>query len=308
MAEFRVIPIEQIAEPAAPVRASMDDAALTELAADIRLHGVLQPLVVVPAPEITPEHGNGGAPGDTGRTLASSPAYEIVAGHRRYLAAKLAGLDKLPCMVHERNTEFMAAAKIAENVLREGVTAAEEGWFFLELVEVHKWTEETLCTKLGRSPDYIAERIRLVRNDAEVAGACAERKIEYSVARALLRVNRHTAALILKCRPEEVSEAEESKIVEHRHYLLRLAIEGGANARQVNSWVEQWKQTYVPAGTPSAPGASDEAGAPQMASPYTCLICGMDHDPHNMTQVFVHKWELMLFKRACQEAKKAAGV
>jgi ParB-like chromosome segregation protein Spo0J len=304
--EFRQIKIELIIEPAAPMRASMDETALAELAADIRLRGVLQPLVVVPAASSLPSEGEGGAPGDVGAQGGLTPCFEIVAGHRRYLAARMAGLAQLPCMVHERSDEFIAAAKIAENIMREGVTAAEEGWFFLELVEQHGWSEDMLCSKLGKSPDYIAERIRLVRNDAEIAGACAERKIEYSVARELLRVNVNTAALVIKCRPEEVDEANARKIVEHRHFLLRLAIEGGANARQVRSWVEQWKQTYVPAGTPSGDGTAPAPGGAPAANPLTCIVCQCSHDPHNLVSVFVHFWELELFKRACREATEAA--
>ena len=167
-----MIPLAQIAEPPAPMRASMDEQKLNDLAGDIRLRGILLNLLVVPA-------GDG---------------YEIIDGHRRFLAARMVGLAEAPCMVHERNEALNAGAMLVANILREDVTAAEEGWYFLELVERHHWTEEALCQTLGRSADYIAERIALVRKDPEVAGANAERKIEYSVARELLRVNRHTAA------------------------------------------------------------------------------------------------------------------
>ena len=279
-----MIPLAQIAEPPAPMRASMDEQKLNDLAGDIRLRGILLNLLVVPA-------GDG---------------YEIIDGHRRFLAARMVGLAEVPCMVHERNEALNAGAMLVANILREDVTAAEEGWYFLELVERHHWTEEALCQTLGRSADYIAERIALVRKDPEVAGANAERKIEYSVARELLRVNRHTAALILKCAPAEVSEEQERVIVEHRHYLLRLAIEGGAHARQVRSWVEQWKQTFVPAGAPGGDGTAPASMGSPAESPFTCVVCRMSHDPHNMKPVYVHFWELDLFIRACRESAEAA--
>lgn len=307
MAEFRMIPLAEIAEPPAPLRASMDEKALAELAGDIRLRGILQPLVVVPIPEPAAPSGGNGAPGDGAGMNATPALYEIVAGHRRYLAARMACVELAPCMIHERNAEFIAAAKLAENIMREDVTAAEEGWWFLELVEQHGWTEETLCLKLGKSADYIAERINLVRNDGEVAGAVAERKVVYSVARELMRVNNHTCALILKVPVGEVSDEQHRKNIEHRHYLLRLAIECGANARSVRSWVEQWKQTFVPAGTPTAASTGPDGVVIPPPSPYTCVVCGASHDPYNLLPVYVHKWELMLFTKACNEAKAAAG-
>jgi ParB/RepB/Spo0J family partition protein len=302
-----MIPLAQIAEPPAPLRAAMDEKALAELAGDIRLRGILQPLVVVPIPQPESLAGRDGAPGDDRANGGQSPRFEIVAGHRRYLAARMACIESAPCMIHERNAEFIAAAKLAENIMREDVTAAEEGWFFLELVEQHGWTEEALCQKLGKSSDYIAERINLVRNDGEVAGAVAERKVVYSVARELLRVNDHTCALILKVPVTEVSAEQTRKNIEHRHYLLRLAIEAGANARSVRSWVEQWKQNFVPAGTPGPASTGPDGVVIPPASPYTCVVCGASHDPYNMLPVYVHKWELMLFKKACGEAKEAAG-
>src|SRR5262249_35329339 len=169
MPETRQIPLDQIVEPSAPVRASMDEAKLYELRDSIRAIGLLQPIIVVSV-------GDGGAKEASASTTdprsSSQPAvtrYDIVPVHRRYLAARLVPLAEIECKVYEDSWSAKEAAMLAENAFREDVTAAEEGWKYCELVEKYTLTEAQLCALVQQSPEYIYARMDMVRKDETVA-------------------------------------------------------------------------------------------------------------------------------------------
>src|SRR5579864_3653180 len=217
--ETRLIPIDQIIEPPEPVRVTIDEGKLYELRDSIRSLGQLQAIIVVPTATAS------GAPeADTRipRTDADSgavPRYEIVAGHRRYLAARLVPLAELRCDVYEDGWKAKEAAMLAENAFREDITAAEEGWKYCALVERYTLTEAQLCAMVQQSPEYIYARMDMVRKDADVSRLVAERKINFTVAQQLLRC-------------EDAA---------HRKYLATLAAESGATANVVRGWIAQWR-------------------------------------------------------------------
>src|SRR5258708_7192887 len=133
---------------------SMDEEKLHELEESIKRLGVLQDLAVVP----------------------SNGKYEIVFGHRRFIAARLAGLVKVPCKIYENADDAKYEMMLAENGFREEVTAAEEGAFFLDLAEQHGWSEPQICQHVHRSADYVNERAKLVRKFPEVFKRVAARE------------------------------------------------------------------------------------------------------------------------------------
>src|SRR5713101_1800778 len=148
MTETREINLDLLLEPPLTLRMTMDDEKLHDLAESIKLYGVLQNLVVVPASDLPAEFA--GALLVTESTVSPLDAvrYEIVAGHRRYLAARLAGLVTVPCKIYEKLEDGKYAVMLAENGFREEVTAAEEGVFFLELAEKQGRSEPQLCNHL----------------------------------------------------------------------------------------------------------------------------------------------------------------
>jgi ParB-like chromosome segregation protein Spo0J len=304
MPQYRQIRLSLLTEPPAPVRAQMDESKLNELAADLRLRGVLQPLLVraVPPPDspqfippetFTPETWE-----------AVGGRYEVVVGHRRQLAARLAYLETVPCMVHSPTERCGLGETIAENFLREDVTAAEEGWALAEYIEAHKPSEAELCALVGQSVSWINERLDLVRNDAEIAEAVAKRQITFAVAKELLRVNPYTAALVTRSNALEMPDSECGKIDLHRRYLLRLAVDSGCTARVARSYVEQWKQSFVP--MPAAPPPEDpmRPGSEPTTKLPCCITCGDARDQDNLRQFHVHWYHFDLVK----ELLKAGGV
>ncbi len=246
MPKYEMVPLDLVDVPELPSRALLDQPALDELAEDIKLKGVKVPV----------------------HLIVESGRYRVVAGHRRTLASRLAYRTDIPALVYEPGEEDGDDLMLTENMFREEVTAAEQGWWILQLVEKKGCTMEQLCRLFKRSEDWVNERVRLVQTDAVVARAVADRQISMSIAKELLRVT------------EEKS----------RHYFLQQTITHGANTKTVNFWVDNWKRdqerqmSLAVAGhdgsTPPAPAAPDN-------TPH-CILCGMRDAPQNLVQVLVH--------------------
>lgn len=248
MTERRDINLDLLLEPPVTLRAGMDDEKLHELAEDIKAHGVLQNLVVVTA--------NG--------------KYEIVAGHRRYLASRLAGLVKVPCLIFEDLGEAKYAVMLAENGFREDVTAAEEGMFFLDLAEKHGWSEPQICHHVKRSADYVNDRVKLVRDFPEVMQRVAAREMNWSQAKAIMRCKNKTWI----------------------PYLIEQACLHGATARTLQQYVEQFRANELAAQGLPAPHTPEHSVVIPEAERVRCLWCQRDDDQVNLTNVSVHTYHL----------------
>lgn len=279
-----MIPLADLLEPPAPVRAGMDEVKLEELADSIRKMGVLQQIIVVPAEGRAAPEG-GAQPGTHPTGCASGAArFEIVAGHRRFLAARMACLTEIPAAIYQDGELAKQAAMLHENTYREDLSAAEEGWYYAELIEKLNPTEEELSRLVRQSPSYIYARLDMVRKDAEVSKAVASRDLSFAAARELL-----------KCADET-----------HRHYLLTMAVESGASARLVQSWVAQHKATMQPP-LPPAAASSAPPGVPAPAENiYRCFLCGGDQDPQNLRSVYLHAHELAMIKKLADLESKEA--
>lgn len=130
---------------------------LAELADSIRSHGVLEPLVV-----------------------AKTPAgYQIIAGERRWRAAKIVGLPKVPVIIRETSPQGMLEMAIVENVQRIDLNPLERAQAYKRLMEEFELTNAEISTRVGKSPSYISNTIRLLTlpdalKDALMSGATSE--------------------------------------------------------------------------------------------------------------------------------------
>lgn len=285
MPETHNIPIDLILEPPEPVRVSMDEQALYDLRDSIRAVGLLQPIIVVPVTPALPEGEVTVHFGTPPADIAPKVMYEIVAGHRRFLACRLVPLKEIECKVYELAWEAKEAAMLAENAFREGVTAAEEGWKYCSLVERFQLTEAQLCAMARQSPDYIYTRMDMVKTDEVVARLNATRKINFTVAKELL-----------KC-----------KDVAHRHYLATMAAESGATGAVVKSWVAQYVAQQQ--GTVEMPPAVavPDAGTPPVENHMRCWCCGGEKDPQNLRMIYLHWYEMEGLMRVLVEAGLRPG-
>lgn len=140
--EFKSIPVGALRESALNTRRTFKDAGLTELADSIREKGVISPLIARPI-------GEDGA------------AFEIAAGHRRFRAAQLAGVDLLPVIIRNYSDDEFLEVLTVENLQREDVHPMEEAEGYLELLRRPGYDVAAIAAKIGKDHSYVTRRIRL---------------------------------------------------------------------------------------------------------------------------------------------------
>lgn len=137
------IPLDLIRPNSAQPRRNFRDPELQELAASIREHGVIQPVI------LRPEPGGQGA-------------YQIVAGERRWRAAQMAGLHAIPAIVREVDDKKILELAIIENVQRVDLDPIEEARGYSQLIESFGYTQEQLAKTIGKSRSHLANTMRLL--------------------------------------------------------------------------------------------------------------------------------------------------
>ena len=160
------ISIAQIQPNPRQPRHLVDAAEVAELAASIRDHGVLQPIVVTRAED--------------------TEGYVLIAGERRWLAAKLAGLDRIPAVVKDVTPQGMLELALVENIQRADLNPLEEAAAFQQLMAEFGLTQEQVARRVGRSRPTIANSVRLLGLPDVVQHALARGEISEGHARALL--------------------------------------------------------------------------------------------------------------------------
>ena len=159
------VDISQVESYSAQPRKYFDEAALAELAESIRLHGIIQPLTV--------------------RKLASG-YYQIIAGERRWRAARRAGLREVPVVVVEADDRKAAELAMIENLQREDLNPMEEAAGFQVLIDTYHMTQEEAAAQVGKSRSAVANALRLLSLSAPVAKLVEEGKLSAGHARALV--------------------------------------------------------------------------------------------------------------------------
>src|SRR5262245_51593500 len=170
------LPIDRIEPNPLQPRKNFDMAALDELARSIKASGLIQPVVVRRA-------------GDS---------YQLIAGERRWRAARQAGLERVPAIVREATDAESLELALVENLLREDLNPMEEAEAYRSLLAQFSWTQEQLAQRIGRDRTSIANALRLLRLPDEVQGDLRSGRLTMGHARALLALE--TTAEQLKLR------------------------------------------------------------------------------------------------------------
>ncbi|MCD8052742.1 MAG: ParB/RepB/Spo0J family partition protein [Lachnospiraceae bacterium] len=147
-------------------RKNFDEEALDDLADSIRQYGILQPLLVKPVGQ----------------------HYEIIAGERRWRAAKLAGLKEIPVIVRDESKEKIMEISLIENIQREDLNAIEEAQAYQRLLTEFGYRQEDLAAKISRSRTAITNRLRLLKLTEKVQSMVQENMITEGHARALIPI------------------------------------------------------------------------------------------------------------------------
>lgn len=144
-------------------RKRFDERKLEELAASIEQHGVVQPIIVKPNGE----------------------RYTIIAGERRFRAARMAGLNEVPVIVRDIDEQEVRELALIENLQRENLNAIEEAFAIRALMDEHDLTQEAVAKRLGKSRPVIANTLRLLTLPEEVIRFVADGHLQSGHCRAL---------------------------------------------------------------------------------------------------------------------------
>ncbi|KKQ52771.1 MAG: Chromosome (Plasmid) partitioning protein ParB / Stage 0 sporulation protein J [Parcubacteria group bacterium GW2011_GWD2_38_11] len=155
-----------VANPHQP-RNLFDDEKLENLAQSIKVHGIIQPLIVS-------KKGN---------------LYELIAGERRFQASKLIGLKKVPVIVRDVNELEKLELAIIENIQRHDLNAIEEGKAYKKLADEFQMNQEEVAVKMGKSRSLVANKIRLLNLPIEVQKGLIEGKITEGHAKTILSLD-----------------------------------------------------------------------------------------------------------------------
>jgi ParB family chromosome partitioning protein len=207
-----MLPVNKIVFSPFQARLTFGDQELSELAQSIKEHGVLQPVMARPF----------------------NKGFELIAGQRRVMASKLAGLDEVPALVMEIDDREAAILGLVENLQRENLDPVEEADGYRRLIEEFELTQEAMAQRVGKSQSTIANKLRLLRLPDEVKLAISREIISERHARALL----------------SVSDASQQMLA------FQAIVAGGLNVQQTEEHIERMKSApdSQPTDTTQKPG------------------------------------------------------
>jgi ParB family chromosome partitioning protein len=206
------------------MRSGVDPDQLAELRDSMRTVGLINPVTV----------------------RRNGSRWEIIAGFRRYLAAKLLQWQSLPCLVVDADIPGAEAAKAAENWCRANVDPVSEAHYLRSLKSRNSWTSTQLAKILGKPESWISERLAILDYDEELRSAVADGRVPFSAARELARISDHAI----------------------RSVYVHSAVTSGVTPAQAVRWKEEanrppWEEPPQPDPQPAAP-------APDTLKPIAC--------------------------------------
>jgi len=192
------IALDLIDEPYGRIRLEIDPESIADLAANIAEVGLLQPIII----------------------RRSGERFEIVAGHRRYLAFQLLKKKKIPAIVRDLDDVACALARASENLGRVDLSPIEEAAIYSELRDEHKLTIDEIADRMGKTTGVVKRRLDLLKMPDCLQKAIHFKQIKYSVAEVLWSLG-------------DLAKIE---------YFLQFAVEHGATRVVVSAWVQDEKK------------------------------------------------------------------
>jgi len=193
---FRQIAIEKITPPQVAVRIDVTPESVADLAESIKKIGLIEPLIVRPVRD----------------------KFEVVAGHRRLTACKVAGLAKVKCLVVSVSDEESEAIKHHENHVRLSVSPVEQAIYFSYLIDKKGMKQNEIAELFSVSEGFVSQRLALLNWHEELVAAVDAGQISFSSARELARIT------------------DDQALLAH----LQQAIEHGVTPRVANMWWQDW--------------------------------------------------------------------
>ena len=208
------LPISQVESCSSQPRKLFDEETLAELADSIREHGIIQPLTV--------------------RKLASG-YYQIIAGERRWRAARLAGLQEVPVIIIEADDRKAAELAMIENLQREDLNPMEEASGFQSLIETYHMTQEEAAQRVGKSRSAVTNALRLLHLTPSVRklveeGILAASPVRHYVTGVSAGIVEDTALLDLQYSEDSRAQVDLNCVMNERGELIELQGTGEGRA------------------------------------------------------------------------------
>mgnify|MGYP001593683275 CR=1 FL=1 len=224
------LPIDSIDDPAYAMRTDTDVTALHELSQSIRQVGLLEPIIV----------------------RASGDRYEVVAGHRRLQAAKMAGLATIKSIVIVADDKETETIKIHENLFREDVDPVDEAFFIADAMKRLEVGIPEFALKINRSEQYIKDRLLITTYEDYILRYLKAKKLPLSVAKIL----------------SIISEPAQRKL------LIDHAADNGITAPVARIWAQQHNQQTLPIFSEQIDTSALPLDVPTKIWTIECVICG----------------------------------
>jgi len=234
--------LDLIDEPRGILRMDIDPDDLNDLAQSISEIGLLQPILVA----------------------VQGDRFEIVFGHRRFLAVQKLGLSTIRAVVRPMTQQEIGIARATENISRADLTPIEEASTYQNLIDEYSFTLEQVAKKMGKTPGTIKRRIDLLRMPPSLQKAVHKKQISMTVAEELWSIR------------------DESSL----DYYLMFAIENGCTKEVARQWAKDWMDTQRRSQTPGAEGGRVDVSPYEPRPSYVpCDICS-DPVDLNLTKFF----------------------
>lgn len=242
--EFKVLSLDLLDDPAKPMRTDLSPESVEDLVISIRQVGIIEPLVVKPV----------------------GKRFEIIAGHRRLVAATIAQLAEVPCYVVKADNQMTEMLKVHENIFRSEVSPIDESKFYDWLAQHYKLTPSKIAGMISKSQGYVMDRLEILEYHAEIRQALQDKKIRFSVARELHRV---------------------TDVNVMRRYLY-YAIRSGLTPGLAKQWVDDWKRTLAPAGEQNNNVNQNPVIMEEYVTLVNCIYCKGQAKLFDALAVYIH--------------------
>ena len=243
-ATFEAISLDLIDDPKNPLRTDLTPESVAELVSSIRLWGIIEPLVV----------------------KRKGQRFEVIAGHRRLVAAGIVGAVQAPCYIIDVSDEESEFVKIHENMYREEIAPGDQAEHFNGLMKHHKLTPGKIAKLIGKSDDYVLDRLKILSYPEPLREALDSKQIKFAVAKEFYKLG------------------DLPKLSEYLGY----AIKGGISADLAKRWVDEWnlKQQALANLNGGGQDTTDSATYPEQET--QCVYCAKPCKLADAAIVYMH--------------------
>lgn len=242
--QIQKISLDSIDAPKTAMRSEVHDEGIEELASSIKSIGLLQPILVRPV----------------------GKRYEIIAGHRRVTAARLAGLVTIASIVRTPSDSETTVFQLHENLLRRDVNPIDEAIFLAAVMKAQDLDVKKIAEVTRRSTEYIASRLAILGYPDYLIEAIGEKQIALGAAEYLAKITN-----------EQV-----------RKNYVHYAVSGGISVKRAIAWYESWRLGQVRANPMDIVEPDAETGEEREVHKEFCIICQTHDVPGEMMLYYAH--------------------